>query len=477
MDSNTTRSEVINAIKWVAFGKIAAQTLRWGMTFWVIRLLVPADYGYVALASVSLSFFTLLFGSMFAPYLIQRKELDTISFENVYGIIILVHFGSFALQYALADPIALAFGSEVVGKILRVNSVCFLILALETIPHALLTRNMEFKKLSIIDALANGTAAATTLILALSGFGFWALVIGEVVLVATRASAILFVQPMRVTPSFRGQEWRQILSFGGPLTLHAVIAYGFVNMDIIVAGATMSATSVGLYAVALQVALMPHKKILPILRQVAFPAFSRLQDDKRKISWFVMKAQRLSFILTIPVFWGFAAIAHEAIPLVLGVKWESAGLPTAMILSIMPLRFCMELFAPALKAQRLLKHLIINSLIASIIMLIAFLLGSRYDVNGLALAWSLGFPLAFVLTTSRNLSVLSLSWAQLLHSIKGPVLSGAFMLAAISGVHYVSISNVYLSLVIQIVIGGLSYVLCLRVLDKNSITEVLSLRR
>jgi len=470
--TDSLKHQVLHSLKWVALGKITTQIFRWLITFWVIRLLLPEDYGVVAMADVFFSFLTLFIGALFTPALIQTKELTKKTLKQLFGMIIIVHASLFGLQLYLADIIGAYYQSDIVASILKVNAWCFLILALEIIPAALLARAMEFKKVSIISAIANIVAAFTTLGMAYFGYGFWALIIGEIVSISLRTIMILFVHPITFLPSFKIGEISHLLKFGGLLTGHAILAYIFLHMDVAIAGRYMSAVEIGLFAVGLQFALMPQKKLLPLLRQVAFPAFSKIQDQPERINTYILKAQKLSLLLTVPVFWGLASVVDLIIPIILGEKWIDAVLPTMIILLVMPLRFCEELFDPALKSQRKVKHMLINIGVMSIIMLVSILLGIEYGAVGLACAWAGGFPIAFVIVVIRNSRLFNIQPWHIAKLFIAPCLAGIAMLFSVYLLKQYLIDISVVSLISQIGVGGITYLFVLYMLDKNLVSEI-----
>lgn len=474
-ESSNLKHQVMHSLKWVALGKVGTQIIRWLMTFWVIRLLMPEDYGFVAMADVFFGFLTLMIGSLFAPSIIQNKELSRQSLKQIFGMVLTIYSVFFSLQLLLADTIGSYYQSDVVASILKVNAWCFLILALEVIPAALLARDMEFKKVSIISAIANITAAVSTLLLAYLGYGFWALIIGEIVSITLRTIMTLAIKPIDFLPSFKISEIKPMLTFGGVLSGHAILIYFFLHMDVAIAGRYMSAIEVGLFAVGLQFALMPQKKILPILRQVAFPAFSKIQDQPKRISAYILKAQKLSLLVTIPIFWGLASVIDLIIPLILGEKWSAAVLPTMIILFVMPLRFCEELFMPALKSQRKVKHMIINTLIMVVIMFIAIMFGVNYGAVGLASAWAFGFPISFVIVVMRNCRLFHIAKWTILRLFMAPSIAGILMMGSILFSKQYLIEISIFNLLSQVVIGALVFAMTLLVIDKKSIIEIKNL--
>lgn len=476
-DNQDLKNQVLHSLKWVALGKVATQVVRWAMTFWVIRMLVPEDYGVVAMADIVFGFLPLLIGPLFGPALIQAKSLSEKALKQFFGIILILYSTIFFFQLAFADAIGAYYQSENVASILKVNAWAYLAMALMVIPSSMLARSMEFKQISIISAIANITAAITTLVLAYLGYGFWALIIGEMASLFLRTILILAIKPIKFLPEFKVSEVTQYMKFGGMLTLHSIIFYVFLHMDIAIAGQFMSAAEVGLYAIGLQFALMPQKKMLPLLKQVAFPAFSKIQDQPKRINSYIVKSQKLSLLVTIPVFWGLAITVDQIIPIIIGEKWSGAIIPTMIILFVMPLRFSEELFNPALKSLKKVKHLLGNVLIMLIIILLCLLYFIDMGANGLALAWGVGFPLSYLIIVTRNCRSFKIPVIDILKSFLSPFIAGVLMVV------FVLLSKEWLSAVVisnllgQIAIGAVTFAASIWLLDKKSLMEMSTMLR
>ncbi|OMH25674.1 lipopolysaccharide biosynthesis protein [Motiliproteus sp. MSK22-1] len=470
------KHQVLHSLKWVTLGKILTQLVRWVITFWVIRLLTPEDYGLVSMADIYFGFLTLIVSQLFGPAIIQSKSLDNSTLSSLFGTILITHFSIFALQYLTADLVAAYYESDQVADILRVNAWCFLILAFNTIPAALLAKKMRFKAVSLIAAVANIVAAISTLAMAMYGLGFWSLIYGEIISITLATLATLYVQPIPCRPSFKLAKSVELIKFGGALGALSMLMYVFLHMDIAIAGSQLTAEEIGLFAIGLQFALMPQKKILPLIKQVAFPAFSKIQDKPTQIAHYVLKAQRLSLLITIPIFWGLASVVDLIIPIILGEKWISAIIPTTLILIIMPLRFSDELFNPALKSQKKVRHLLINTSIMISVMFVAILIGVQYGAVGLALAWCFGFPVVYLINAWRNIHSLQIKLKEFVAVFTSPLLVGTAMLAVVFATKAVFDEVNVENLLLQILIGGITFIGLLFMADKKAILEIKSLR-
>jgi len=341
----------------------------------------------------------------------------------------------------------------------------------------MLTKSMEFKKISLVAAIANLTASVITVFLALYDFGYWSLVIGALSNTLIRSTLSFGVSPIKVRPILEFRTITPLIQSGGLFALHGIFFYIFLYMDVAIAGRNLTVTEVGIWAVCIQIATMPLKKILPLINQVAFPAFSKIQDDFKKVGGYVAKAQRLGFLLTIPLFWGMAMIIDLLIPLILGEKWGIASLPTALILFVMPFRFSDELFNPALQGVGKLKHMIINAAILICIMIISLLAGTKFGILGLAYSWCGGFLFCYCILVKRNFMVFGLGIKQFFTIGYPPAVSGFIMCLALFYLEPFLVVSPILSIVIQVLIGGVCYIGSMTVLNKQALKEILLLSK
>ncbi len=274
--------EVAHSLKWVTVSKFAAQIIRWGVTFLVIRILNPDDYGLMAMAGVVLSFFEVFASAGLGTALIQAASFSRRQVQEIFGLLLLVNL-TLALGMALLAPWAAEYyRDERLIPILHVLPLVLMISALETLPSAMLTREMQFKRRSLSELAASAIAALFTLWLAWQGLGVWALIWGYMSEVALRALLLNLVNPMLMLPRFWFSHSLPLISFGGAQTLTTFAWFIFSSMDVFIGGRLWSTDMVGIYAIAIQLSHIPLNKLTPIVKQVALPAYARIHHQPRE---------------------------------------------------------------------------------------------------------------------------------------------------------------------------------------------------
>ena len=141
----------------------------WVMTLVVIRILTPSDYGLVAMASVFIALVAIFADSGLGPAIVQRSEIDTLTLRKAFGTVLVIHFVLALLLMLLAPSIGAFYNEERVIAILRVLSLQLIVAGFGVVPDALLQRNLDFRRRSLLDLSSAIVGGASTLGLALLG--------------------------------------------------------------------------------------------------------------------------------------------------------------------------------------------------------------------------------------------------------------------------------------------------------------------
>jgi O-antigen/teichoic acid export membrane protein len=219
---------------------------------------------------------------------------------------------------------------------------------------------------------------------------------------------------------------------------------------------------------------------MPLIRQVALPAYAQIQKDRSKFNYYFLKSQRLAFLLFAPIFWGIAATSQQLVPAVFGDKWEAASAVLTAYCIMMPFRTSHELFNPALKTLDKVRILISNEILILTVMCPLFYLLGEKGPLGLAFAWLTGYAFCFCIIAYRCCKALDVKLKEYGLSIYIPILAGMGMFICVyfTGQRMEALSISALATVgTQIVVGVITYVGLLTLLGKHLIKELLSLRK
>ena len=469
-------SRVRSAVFWRSGTQILSQIIAWGSTLIVIRLLDPSDYGIFAMAQVVLVFLGFLNGYGLASSIIQSEKVEPIRIRQAFGMLLLLNGGIAALQILLATLAADYYGQPLVADLLKVMALIFLATPFTVLPEALLTRELEFKKPAIINLISAVAGAVTALYFAYNGHGVWTLVYAPLAIFWSRAVCLVIATKFFIWPSFNFKGAGAMFGFGATLLASHFFWTIQSQSDIFIAGRYLTPHDLGLFAEALFLTTIFAAKFVPPLNEVAFPAYSRLQSDRRALSWSFLKAVRLIMLISCPLYLGMCVTAYPLVETLFGPKWVEMAPFVAILALAMPVMTLQILFTPANNALGRPQVTAQTNMFGAVLMPAAFLIGIQYGIYGLSWAWVIAFPILTIFTFLLSYRHIDISALELM----GAIWPGVSASLAMAGTVYVADQMlpdmiVYLRLVILVAIGGIAYVGLLWLLAKPTLIEVIEL--
>jgi O-antigen/teichoic acid export membrane protein len=231
--------------------------------------------------------------------------------------------------------------------------------------------------------------------------------------------------------------------------------------------------------VALSLAAIPLEKILPIITQVSFAAFSRIQADAERVRRNLLRSIQLVSLVCFPAFLGMAAVAEDLIAVVLGMRWLEVILPLQLLCLTLPLRALAALFPPALFGVGRPGINVVNMAISLVVMVIAMLIGVRSGVLGMALAWLIGYPIIFAIITWRSARALGVRFGDLWRQCAFPAAASIAMAAGVLLIRDTvdPVSHPILRLSVLIATGALLYAGMAWTFNRVAIRELITIVR
>jgi teichuronic acid exporter len=187
----------------------------------------------------------------------------------------------------------------------------------------------------------------------------------------------------------------------------------------------------------MHLATLPMQRVSAILNQVAFPAFARYQHDRELVAAQLLKALGMIGFFSFPVLWGMSSVARELVAVVLGSGWDAAVLPLQILTLVMPFRTLVGFLPSITDALGRPDVGLKNVILGCITMPLAFYVGTRWGIAGVALAWVVVYPFVLLVNVHRMLGVVGLRMALVAKKIAPSVLSAAGMYAAVYGMQRV----------------------------------------
>ena len=473
------RSQVLSGLIWSGGARFASQLMTWGITLVVIRLLSPSDYGLLAMATVFINFLALLAEAGLGLALVQAGRVDEATLRRIFGAVIAIDCALFIVQFAASPAIAHFFSEQRLVLIVRVLALQFLLGIFAVVPTALLSRNLDFKRQSVVEVVSAVTGSVATLFMALAGYGVWALITGNLGSVVVRSIGINIVAPFLKRPDFSFRELRGAMAYGGRVTAARLLWFVYSQADTIIVGKLLGKELLGYYSVSMHLASLPVQRIASILNQVGFAAFAKIQHDPKQAGLYVLKGVRVLSFVAFPVLWGMSSIAPELVTVVLGPKWDLAILPLQVLTLVVVLRVVNVVLSTAVDGLGRADVTLFNIVVANAVMLPAFAVGSVWGLMGLTLVWGFVSPIVTLITWIRVVRVVMLR----IQDIVSAMLPSAFCAGGMYGVVFLARRYVthgqqgIIDLSILIAGGVASYSLLSVTLNGKGCKETVDLRK
>ncbi|MBS6519850.1 MAG: lipopolysaccharide biosynthesis protein [Clostridiales bacterium] len=451
------RRVVISNFIWRFLESSGAQLVQFVVSIILARLLMPEDYGTVALMNVFILVLGVFVNCGLSSALIQKKDADDTDFSTVFYAQMLFCIVIYIFLFLAAPFIAKFYSQPVMKWMLRVQGLTLVIAGVKNIQMAYVSRTMQFKRFFF--ATLGGTigAAVVGVALAYAGAGAWALV-GQSLFNNTVDTIILWVtvkwKPKRL---FSLQRLKGLFSYSWKLLISSLLDTVYNNLRSLIIGKLYSSEDLAFYNRGQSWPNLVIGNINSSIDSVLFPSMSGAQSDRNRLKDMTRRAIKTSTYLIAPFMMGLAACGNSLIRLVLTEKWLSC-VPFQMI-------FCFTyMFYPlhtanlnAIKAMGrsdlFLKLEIVKKLIGLIVLAISA------PVSVMAMGYSLLVTsiASQIINSWPNKKLLNYGYKEQLKDILPGILLAVGMGMCIYPIQYLGFSDI-VTLVFQILIGGIIYI-------------------
>lgn len=310
------------------FVTVAAQAAKFALTFAgaaiLARLLTPREFGLVGMVLAVTALVGIFNELGLSTATVQCQEITQQQVSNLFWVNVGVSGIATLVCCGLAPLLARFYHDPRVAGIMLALSPMF-VLTGSTVQHrALLTRQMRFRSVAVIDVVSMFVGFGTACALAWIGFAYWALVAQQM----TNALACLVlswsVSKWRPTLPRRNSGVRPLLSFGAHLTAADFVARLAVNSDTLLIGRIFGAYPLGLYTRASVLLARPLQQVLTPITSVMDPVLARLQEDPERYRRTFLRTFDALALVVFPFSAICLALARPLVLVVLGSKWTGA---------------------------------------------------------------------------------------------------------------------------------------------------------
>lgn len=322
--ADNLQKHMLSGMVWTFARQFSMQAFAFVEGIILARMLQPSDYGLITMTTIFFAISGCFIDSGFATALIKKKDRTEIDYSTVFVTnVCLTAF--FSTLLCLCSPlIANFYGEPILVKIVCANSLLLFLNSFFTIQNTRLSITLQFKAQNIIRVITNVTVGIVTIIMAIMGYGVWALIWPNFLQPILNGIQYWKVQHWFPRIKFSWKSWREFFAFGSNILVTNLITTVYDNIYPLVVGKKFSATSLGYYSKAQRYADLPAYTLRTVLGPVAFPVLSTIQDDDQRLGTSYRRLISLSGYLVFPLLVGLAAIANPFILILITEKWQSS---------------------------------------------------------------------------------------------------------------------------------------------------------
>lgn len=448
-------------------------------TIFLARIVLPYEYGIVNQAQTITAFFIIFADGGIVWSIVREKMIKDDEVINLFWINTALGILLFVLCWLSASYVSSFYNTPEVENVLKSLGVIFILTGLSTPFLMWLKREMEFKKITVINIISTTIGGLLAILAAFYNYGYWSLVL--------LALAKAFVQLLLLSLSAKMPiglykfkiPIRQMIKFGIGLIGFGIVNYFARNLDNILIGKFGGAIELALYAKAYFLMFLPSMLITGALSGLMVSVLAKVQDNPDKFQDIYAKVLRMIFVVTLPVTGYFLIFPEDPILLFYGHNWDGS-IVLLQVLSIaaitQPLYNTMGWIYTAIGKSKEMFHW---GIVSSVILSTSFVIGVQWGAVGVATTYSVVMGLFFVyfgLGKAHKLANIHLkeSFAPLLPIAIIGIIS---LLMVKSLFSYITIENTYFKILLKVMILLCVYILFLYLKYKNNLLNIFMIER
>lgn len=422
------------------------------------RLLTKDDFGQVSIAVVAINYLSVIKDLGLGVALIQRRGEVNEAADTVFTINIILGFLISALIIPLAPPIASYFHDPRVISVLRWLGVSFAINALGSVHMIWLLRELDYRRKFIPDMGNTIIKGIVSIAMAFTGFGVWSLVFGQIAGAITSVILVWIIFPWRPRLMINRNIAGQMMKFGASIiggdTLSAIID----NVDYIIVGRVFGLVQLGVYTLAYRLPELLLIGNLWILGDIAFPAFSSIQDKPDEMRQGFLSSVRIVELIATPISLGLIIAAEPIIRVIFGNQWLDA-VPILRVLAAYAWVYSIGFHVGGIYKAVGRPDILLNlSLFTIIILIPSLLIGSGFGIIGVA--W--GHLIAVLIRRTVSLTVatriIKITVQEIFSQLMPSLRAGLVMVFVTLPVLYGTANlGAFMQLVLIVLTGAISY--------------------
>ena len=225
------KKKTIAGLGWSSAGNLINQVIKFVISIFLARILMPEDFGLMAMVIVFTSLAQVFMSFGFGSALIQDKKTTQLDFSSIFFLNVGIGFTLFIITFLFSDLVGQFYGESEVGKLLRYLSITFVISSFGIIPNVILTKEIKFQKVTSAETTSILLSGITAVILAYLDFGVYSLIFQSISASVFRTVIIFLLAGWLPTLAFSIASIKKYLSFSSNIFFLNIISQTLNELD------------------------------------------------------------------------------------------------------------------------------------------------------------------------------------------------------------------------------------------------------
>lgn len=457
MSEGGLQRKVFSGLLWKFGERIGAQAVSFLVSIILARLLLPSDYGVIALITIFIDIANVFVSSGFGAALVQKKDADEVDFSSVFYFSIVMSWVLYAIVFFGAPAVAGFYGKEILMPVLRVMALKLPLAGVNSVQHAYVQKKMLFKRFFFSTLIGTVGSAVVGIVMAYTGFGAWALV-AQYLFNSTMDTVVLwFTVRWRPVWRFSLGRMKYLFGFGWKMLASELIHTSYKQIRSLIIGKVYTEKDLAFYNQGGKLPNLIVTNINSSVSSVLFPAMTLKQDDTGKLKEMVRLSIRVSSYIMWPLMIGLLVMSEPIVRLMFTEKW----LPCVPYMQIACIQFALEPVqtanVQAVKAMGKGRTYLLMEIVKKVFGIVMIVAVMYQGVMAIAVTAMFVTFFAALVNSTPNRKYLGYTYREQLVDLIPSILLAAAMGICVYGVGRLPVPDL-LSIVLQVISGAASYI-------------------
>ena len=325
MAEESLKNKTVKGVAWSSIDNVTQYGVSFVVSIVLARLLSPDDYGLIGIIAIFTAVCSTFIYAGFGTALIRKKDATDEDYNTVFLVNLVTSLFLYAVIYLCSPLIADFFKREELIPLTRVSALGLIIGALAIVQQTILTKRIDFKTQTKITFIASIVSGAVGIVMALVGFGVWALVYQGLVSGIVRTMLLWIYNKCIPNLRFSNKSFQELFGFGWKLMVSGLLDTVWKQLYQVVVGKFYNPATLGQYTRANGFSELFSSNLTSVVQRVTYPVLSNIQDEKERMVVAYRKIIKFTMFISSIAMFALGAVSEPLLYCLIGPKWHEAA--------------------------------------------------------------------------------------------------------------------------------------------------------